>query len=138
MATSLVTRVNVGAVLAICTVLVFWCILAAWICGSNQPHVLGQLKKHLVSRAAALSGRLWPLDGETDGDDDDGDGEKERGDEKRKPSEESNTVCVTPTTEGKEQRKKSRSLSLRFFVRKATGDSSPSRRTTAITDSDAV
>lgn len=138
MATSLVTRVNVGTVLAICTVLVFWCILAAWICDSHQPHVLGQLKKRLVSRAIALSGRLWPVGGETDDEDDDGDGEKEKGDEKRKPSEESGTVCVSPTTGEKEKRKKSRSLSLRFFVRKATGDSGPSRRTTAIPDVDAV
>ncbi|KAF7983489.1 hypothetical protein HWV62_21802 [Athelia sp. TMB] len=136
-ATSLVTRVDVGAVLAICTILVFWCILAAWICDSSQPHVLGQLKTRLGERAIVLWDLLRLRAGGSESAKDGGE-ENEKGDhEERKPSEESNTVCATPTTE-KGKRKKSRSLSLRFFVRKATGDSGPSRRPTAITDSDAV
>ncbi|KAF7986293.1 hypothetical protein HWV62_35236 [Athelia sp. TMB] len=56
--TSIVARVNVGSVLAVCTILVLWCILAAWIGDSPHPHVLGSLKKRLVDRAAMLWGLL--------------------------------------------------------------------------------
>jgi len=132
------TRIPVGSMLGICTVLVFWCILAAWICESDRPHRLGEMRKRLQNRALSIVSRFPGMGYLRDGDEDGEDGENgenretQKGSDEKKHSEETavgtppeitpnGTVLTTPKN-GLRKQSRSRSWLPGIFVRGPTID----------------
>lgn len=118
---SAATRGSVGSVLAVCSILVMWCIIAAWICESNDPHIIEEFKQRLRKRVRHTVNKLLRMDADAPKEKEKGgEGEQE---EQRDPGEPAQAVISeSPAATAKKSRK--RSLSWQFLVRGATVDRS--------------
>ncbi|KZP26351.1 hypothetical protein FIBSPDRAFT_353346 [Athelia psychrophila] len=114
---SVITRVPVGSVLALCISLVIRFFIAAWLCEFDRIRRLRDMRQRLRERALAVFGMVFGGSG-------DGGGDKQGGEDERKESGETATACGTAPTTLQDKRKHSRSSSWmpRIFVRGATVD----------------